>query len=84
MRSMFAFWLAVSLVLGFGFTITAFVLPSGYGATPLSTGIVALSITLSAFASPVLLQFQWWVTLGFLAVAFRIANQLRRTTSPAI
>lgn len=46
----------------------------GTGGTDPADGIGALSLVLSGFSWPVFLNLEWWVTVGFLAFAFRLSH----------
>ena len=51
----------------------------GAGDTDPADGIGALSLVLGGFSWPVLLNLDWWVTVGLLGFAFRLYN---RSTKP--
>lgn len=74
MRAWIAFWIPVVIVLGFGFTVTALAFPPETPGGALAPALFGLSVILSAFITPVLFQFEWWVLATVMVVTFRLVR----------
>ncbi len=68
-------WIAGALVLGWACRIPGILIVPEIGGSQISALINGFCVTVWMFFSPVLLNLDWWATMGILAFAFWTSHQ---------